>query len=1034
MARTEESISAFPPSVDRRFRHLDALYELADVVTGAAVPLDEVYREAVRVAGLALEADRTALLVCDEGGVMRFRAWRGLSDAYRAATEGHSPWAPDEPQALPVLIEDVERDASLDELRKTVLAEGIRALAFVPLVARGHPIGKFMLYHDRPHVFGKLELRLVATIAATVAVAIERRRMEEELRASNDQLHAVFESVADGITVLDRQGRFVFANEAAARLCGFDSSSELMATPTARVMDAFQLLDEQGGALPPEQLPARRVLAGESEAELLVRYRRRGEPGERWSNVRATPILDERGEIRCAVSVFRDVTDEHQAEERQRLRARASLLVGGTLGLPETLERVASLFVPELADWCAIHLVEGAGAPLGAVVHREPGRLALARTLGERFPPDPDRDRGLAGLGNFAVPTAVSQVDDDILGTLGADERRLIVEAEVSSLAAAPIPGAGRPLGLVTLAGERGRRLLEEHDLGLAVELAASAAFPIQNARLHAAEREAREGAERAASSLARLQTVADAVLQAGSLDDLLNGLVSAVQAALGSDRATLLLLEDDDELVLRAAAGIEEEIASTVRVPLGEGVAGRIAATQSPWIVDDLSTVEVVSSYLQGGGSLAGVPLLFGGRLLGVLHASSKRTGAFGAEDLEFLKIAAERAATGIEQTRLSERQHELASALQRSLLPERFPRVPGLAIAASYLPAADGARVGGDWYDAFPLGDGRVLLAVGDVVGHGIDAAASMGQVRNALRAYALEDPAPQSVCARLNALLLEISPREFCTAFCAVLDPWAGTIDYVSAGHPPPLTRAPAGELRFLDAVRSVPLGALPDARFDCATDSLEPGALLFAYTDGLVERRDAQIDERLDTLCLALARAGETPLRRLPEEIAAALLDGHRLDDVAILAAQLATSTELHLRVPAEPASLAVVRRALRSFLERAGAAADEAFELQVACGEACANVVEHAYGTRTGLIRVHAAIVEDAVRISVRDTGSWRQSRTRTDRGGHGLPLIRAFAHDVEVRHREPTGTDVVLVRRLAAASMTDRRPFSGRAS
>jgi len=851
-ARTADSIG-LSAAGEQRVAQVQAVYDLAAAVA-RAMPPDDLYREAVTAVCTALEIERAALLVADEAGVMRFRAWQGLSEDYRAAAEGHSPWAPGDERPLPVVIED-PGDESLGELRATVEQEGIRGLAFVPLVAGGRLLGELVLCDDRPRPFGEVELRLALTIAASVAVAIEWRRLDGELRSSRDQLQAIFQHVADGITVLDRDDRFVFANDAAALMCGFESVPEMLATPTAAIMDSFRLYDADGRELTPEQLPGRRVLAGEPAAELLVRYRSRSLDGERWSKIRATPITDDQGVVRFAVSIFQDVTEERRAE--------------------------------------------------------------------------------------------------------------------------------------------------------------------LEQDRLRAAEHDARADAERAVGVLARLGATAEIVLGAASLDDLLGGLLDVVRDALGSDRATILLLDGTGELVHRAAAGIDEEIARAVRIPLGEGVAGRIAATQTPLIVDDLSTVDAVSQYLRSG-SLAGVPLLFAGRLLGILHVSSDATGAFDAEDLGFLKIAAERVVIGIEQTRLFEREHEIATALQRSLLPERFPRVPGLAISAVYLPAADGARVGGDWYEAFPVGDGRVLIAVGDVVGHGIGAAASMGQIRHALRAYACEDPSPARVFARLNAFLIDVAPREFCTAFCAIVDPWAGTVEFVNAGHPAPLALAQSGEARFVDGARSVPLGVLADVEYESATGSLGPGSTLLLYTDGLVERRDETLDERLELLLREVAGAGAVSLRRLPETIAAALLaDGPQTDDAALLAVRLASSDELRLRLPAEPASLAVVRRALAGFLARAGASAEEIFDVQVACGEACANIVEHAYGRQPGLMRLHGSATEGTVIVSIRDTGRWKdQARARDSGRGNGLRLMRAFADEVEVRGQEPSGTEVVIVREL----------------
>jgi serine phosphatase RsbU (regulator of sigma subunit)/anti-sigma regulatory factor (Ser/Thr protein kinase) len=537
------------------------------------------------------------------------------------------------------------------------------------------------------------------------------------------------------------------------------------------------------------------------------------------------------------------------------------------------------------------------------------------------------------------------------------------------------------------------------------------------------AERRASEQSQLALERMSRLERLADVALRASTLDELLEELVGVVRAALGSDRATMLLLGPANELVVRASAGIDPEVAHGVRVPLGQGIAGTIAATRAPMIVDDLSQVEPVSAYLRdAGGSLAGVPLLFQDRLLGVLHVSSDRTFAFGRDDLEYLKLAAERAAIAIEQARLFERERDIASALQQSLLPNSFPPLPGVSVAASYLPASNGARVGGDWYDAIALGDGRVLLAIGDIVGHGIQAAAAMGQVRNALRAYGNEDPSPASIFTRINDLLCDTSEELFCTAFCAVVDPWAQTIVYSDAGHPATLVLTTPGEVRALEEARSTPLGALRGAVYREQTETLEPGAIIFGYTDGLIESREQPLDARLAALTEAASAAAGLPLPRFPETIGEKLLGGdeERQDDVAMIAVQIdSSSDDLRLRLPAEARSLPIIRSALGGFTRRVGASDDETLDLKVACGEACSNVIEHAYGTRSGSIRLNVAARDGGVAISVADSGRWRREHPRgTHRGGHGLKLMRALTDEVVIAPRTPAGTEVRMFRRL----------------
>src|SRR5215213_114784 len=196
-------------------------------------------------------------------------------------------------------------------------------------------------------------------------------------------------------------------------------------------------------------------------------------------------------------------------------------------------------------------------------------------------------------------------------------------------------------------------------------------------------------------------------------------------------------------------------------------------------------------------------------------------------------------------------QREHRIAETLQRSLLPERLPPIEGVEMAARYLPGARGAAVGGDWYDVLERPDGRVALVVGDVAGHGLRAAASMGQLRNAFRAYGMVEASPAEVVARINRLVMSGVEQVMATVIYLVLDRETGEVAFSAAGHPPPLVIAPDGP-RFLEGGRSVPIGAADLAVFREATAQLPQGSSLMLYTDGLVERRDTPLEERLDLL--------------------------------------------------------------------------------------------------------------------------------------------------------------------------------------
>jgi len=518
---------------------------------------------------------------------------------------------------------------------------------------------------------------------------------------------------------------------------------------------------------------------------------------------------------------------------------------------------------------------------------------------------------------------------------------------------------------------------------------------------------------------LAALQRVTDAALAHLSEDDLLAELLRRITEILDSDTAAILLLEPDGEFLrARAARGIEEEVEQGVRIPIGKGFAGRIAAERRAIFIEDVDHADILNPILREKGirSLLGVPLLIEGRVIGVMHVGSLVLREFTAGERDLLQLAADRAALAIEQAALFE-QRRVAEALQRRLLPERLTGITGLELASRYRPAT-GESLGGDWYDAFMVSGGRIVVAVGDVVGHGIEAAAIMAQLRTALRAYAADGHDPSGTVERVNRMMWKLGPTAMTTLAYAVIDPAGEELSLVNAGHPPPLVIRPDGEPDYLPLQGGLALGASPLASYRCESHAFPTGSTIVLYTDGLVERRGRSIDEGLEQL-RELAREAYD-LEALCSMVMERMAPGDTPDDIALAAARIPALTDrLSARWPAEKEALVGVRQILRRWLRAHGATEDEMFDITVASQEACANAVEHAYGPGQCTFGIEATYSAGRVRLVITDEGRWRPPRG-THRG-RGLPLMRALMEQVDVEHTNE-GTTVVLERSLNEAA------------
>ncbi len=391
--------------------------------------------------------------------------------------------------------------------------------------------------------------------------------------------------------------------------------------------------------------------------------------------------------------------------------------------------------------------------------------------------------------------------------------------------------------------------------------------------------------AESAGERLKIIQSLTDSALSRLAEHEVLDEILSRVKKALEADTASFLLMDRaSGDLVPMAAHGLGGDIGDACRIPLGQGFAGRVAAERKPLTISRADGIDGLDPQLAAAGvrALLGVPLMNGGRLLGVLHAGFLSEHAVTSEDAEVLQVAAGRAAAAV-QSLLATQDRQAAAALQRSLLPAALPPVPGVELAARYLPGT--GNIGGDWYDVFVLPSGDLGLVIGDVAGSGLQAAVVMGRMRSALRAYALQTTDPAEVLRRLDRKIQYFEGGSLATVLYAVVNHERSAVTISSAGHLPPVYAPPDGPAVVVPARQDLLIGLDAAATRHVISMPLQPGAVLCCYTDGLVERYDEIIDDGIERLRARL-RAG--PAEALTASVTRALAGSQpRRDDTALL---------------------------------------------------------------------------------------------------------------------------------------------------
>ncbi len=744
------------------------------------------------------------------------------------------------------------------------------------------------------------------------------------------------------------------------------------------------------------------------------------------------PVFGSDGAILGLGSVVVEITERKRAELAERTLARASELFSSTLDVDAVIDGVVRLVVPDFADSCHLYLLDPDGD--GRRVAMADVDAALEPVLvdaAERFPTDLEGDLPTATALRTGVTQRIERVTEGMGEMVARSPEHLEVLRRhgVGSVIAAPIAVGDQRLGvLVLMYTGASSRHYQAGDEALAAELAGRLALVIERARLF-------EEAEHARARVDLLATVSELLtveLDSRARLSALSRLVLPAFADLcavhvvepgGRMRVASFAAAEIDQQALIDSAGARGPVEPDPSLPWARAV-----ATGEPVLVPVVPDDMVDELTIDDDGrraiaramevrSVLSAPLPGPGSPIGAVSFGYARSGRrYGPDDVPIARELARRAAPAVEHALRFEHERATAETLQRSLLPERLPDLPEVELAARYVPGSEELAIGGDWYDVLALSSGRLVFAIGDVVGHGVRAAAMMGRIRHALHFCARDGLSPSAILGRLNTHFATLEDSDMATVLVVSYDPRDATLRYASAGHPPPLVQQPGAAPEYLPGGRGAPLCASERVTYSETEASLPPDSLLLLYTDGLIERRRESLDEGFRRLAAAL---GTAPVKvdELADHLLGELLgEAAPGDDVALLAVRTRPPPDdLGLLVVARPRELGSLRTRVRAWLVGLGAAPSEAGEITLAVNEAATNAVEHAYGLEDAAFTVEGRVDGDVVTVVVRDSGQWREPAGGLR--GRGVELMRGLMEDVEVESG-PDGTTVALRRRL----------------
>ncbi|MGY1771848.1 SpoIIE family protein phosphatase [Blastococcus sp. SYSU D00813] len=808
----------------------------------------------------------------------------------------------------PLVVTDAAADPRVADLPAVASGQVAAYLGAPLLSASGLVVGVLAVYDARPRRWTDDDAALLQQLAASVVAELELSAARSAIGSTAARLDVALEASGIGIWERDLRTGTVSWDERCAAIFGQDA-----ALADADVEEVLR------SSVHPDDLAAvreamERADAGTGEYSLESRVVR-ADGSVRWTVSRGRLVRDVRGARVRMVGTILDVT-EARAEAERRMAA-----VQRAGAIAEVAAQMANATaVPQLAE-IALRGAAVLGASASGLTVREPDgslRLHLTRRLADTVADVTDVElppEGVVLPSGRDLPTghAAETGERLLFADRAAAEARFPRLAEINdvlgtqALAALPLRVEGRLLGSYAVVWDTEHGFAGE-DVDLLEALAAQIALSVSRLRADAE----RDAANR------RLQLLADVGrVLSGDVDisRQVAQLAELVVPTLG-DWCWLVVTDDQGRMEELAsahrdparAAELADYVHAMVAVMSDEATARVVTRTGRPLVLPhidaarihralpDPATREALERLDMEGGAV--VPLVARGRTIGALGLfNGPERGPHGAAEVEAAVEVGRRAGLALHSARLFAQQRDLADALQHSMLTAP-PEVAGCRIVVRYVPAAAGAEIGGDWYDAFLQEDGTTVLAIGDVVGHDRHAAAAMGQVRGLLRGISHSSGAsPAEVLTRLDRAMAGLAPEVMATAIVARLErpadlpPGAVQLRWSDAGHPPPLVVGPDGEVRVLELPGELLLGVEPaTARTDrCVV--LHAGSTVLLHTDGLVERRDRDLDTGTAELVGVLRESAGLPLDELCDRVLQRLFLPDAEDDVALLALRL-----------------------------------------------------------------------------------------------------------------------------------------------